>query len=101
MNKRKPKKQLLPAEAGIPRFVVSITDTQTVVGGKYFSINVGADRLEDFTRLIPKKKRTTEARTELQNMMLHMKQAVADFDHNYESEIVAKEEIDAPQDHQA
>ncbi len=80
-KKSKPKEdELLPAEKGIPRFVVSITDTQTVVGGQYYSINAGADNLDEFNRLIPKKKRTNEARTELQNMFWHMKQAVKDFD---------------------
>ena len=73
----------------IPRFVLSITDTQTVIGNQYYSINVGVDNVDDLNRLIPKKKRTNEARTELQNVLLHFKQAVADFDAKpYSSEIV-------------
>jgi len=87
VNKAKPKKKPVAPDmdkyvAGedIPRFVVSITDTQTVTGGQYLSISAGADSLDDFNRLIPKKKRTNEARTELQNMFLHMKKTVADLD---------------------
>ena len=68
------------AEENIPRFVVTITDTQTVMGDRFYSISAGADNLQDFFKLIPKKKRTTEARTELQNMFVHMQKAVDDLD---------------------
>lgn len=68
------------AEENIPRFVVTITDTQTIMGDRFYSISAGADNLQDFFKLIPKKKRTNEARTELQNMFVHMQKAVDDLD---------------------
>lgn len=80
MKKRKLKKKDLPSGENIPRFVVSITDTQTIHNDQYYSINVGADSLDDFTRLIPKKKRTNEARTELQNMFYHMRTTIEELD---------------------
>lgn len=77
MNKKK------PSEDNIPRFVLSITDTTIKIPGPngemYYSINVGADKLSDFNKLIPKKKRTNHARTELQNMFYHFQKAVDDF----------------------
>jgi len=78
------------AEENIPRFVISITDTQTIMGDRFYSISAGADTLEQFNKLIPKKKRTNEARTELQSMLLHMKQAVDDLEKDFvtEAEIV-------------
>ena len=86
MKKAKPTKTKAPdmdklvAGEDIPRFVVSITDTQTVTGGQYFAISAGADRLEDFQRLIPKAKRANQCRTELQNMFWHMKQAIEELE---------------------
>lgn len=82
------------AEENIPRFVISITDTQTVMGDRFYSISAGADSLADFNKLIPKSKRTNEARTELQNMLLHMQQAVDDLEKDFvtEAEIVEGEE---------
>jgi len=81
-------------ENDVPRFVVSITDTQTVMGDRFYSISAGADSLADFNKLIPKSKRTNEARTELQNMLLHMQQAVDDLEKDFvtEAEIVEGEE---------
>ena len=82
------------AEENIPRFVISITDTQTIMGDRFYSISAGADTLEQFNKLIPKKKRTNEARTELQSMLLHMKQAVDDLEKDFvtEGEVVEAEE---------
>jgi len=82
------------AEENIPRFVISITDTQTIMGDRFYSISAGADTLEQFNKLIPKKKRTNEARTELQSMLLHMQQAVDDLEKDFvtEAEIVEGEE---------
>lgn len=80
---------MIAQQEDIPRFVLSITDTQTVIANQYYSINVGVDNIDDLNRLIPKKKRTNEARTELQNVLLHFKQAVADFDDKpFEAEVV-------------
>ncbi len=77
MNKKK------PAQESIPRFVLSLTDTSIKVPGPngemYYSINVGAEKLSDFNKLIPKKKRTNQCRTELQNMFYHFQKAVDDF----------------------
>lgn len=70
----------LVAGEDIPRFVVTITDTQTVTGGQYFAISAGADSLADFNRLIPKSKRTNECRTELQNMFWHMQKGIEELD---------------------
>lgn len=70
----------------IPRFIVEITDTNIAVPGpngeKYFSIAAGADKLSDFNRIIPKHKRTTSARTELQSMFLYMEENVREMESN-------------------
>lgn len=81
-------------ENDVPRFVVSITDTQTVMGDRFYSISAGAETLQDFFKLIPKKKRTNEARTELQNMFVHMQKAVDDLEKDFvtEAEIIEGEE---------
>lgn len=88
MKKAKPTKAQAPdmdklvAGEDIPRFVVSITDTQTVTGGQYFAISAGADHLEDFFRLIPKAKRTNSCRTELQAMFKYFEEKVTELDTN-------------------
>lgn len=87
---------MIAQQEDIPRFVLSITDTQTVIANQYYSINVGVDNIDDLNRLIPKKKRTNDARTELQNVLLHFKQAVADFDNKpFEAEVVSDEDAKA------
>lgn len=86
MKKAKPTKAEAPdmdklvAGEDIPRFVVSITDTQTVTGGQYFAISAGADHLEDFFRLVPKAKRTPYGRTELQAMFKFFEEKIAELD---------------------
>lgn len=81
MSKSKPgiDKSLIPEE-GTPRFVLSLTDTQTVVGNQYFSVSIGDDKLSSFNRLLPKKMRTNTVRTEYQAMFEFFKKAIKDLD---------------------
>lgn len=96
MQATKAETPMIAQQEDIPRFVLSITDTQTVIANQYYSINVGVDNIDDLNRLIPKKKRTNDARTELQNVLLHFKQAVADFDNKpFEAEVVSDEDAKA------
>lgn len=58
-----------------PRFVLSITDTQTILDGpqgkQTLNIGIGADSLNDFMKFIPKSKRKEDnpGRTEFEAMM--------------------------------
>ena len=81
-------------ENDVPRFVVTISDTHTIMGDRFYSISAGADSLDQFFKLIPKKKRTNEARTELQNMFVHMQKAVDDLEKDFEVEGEIIEEVE-------
>lgn len=81
MSKSKPKidKSLIPEE-GTPRFVLTLTDTQTVRGGQYYSVSIGDDKLSSFNRLLPKSMRTNTVRTEYQAMHAFFAKAIKDLD---------------------
>lgn len=91
MSKSKPKQPNmddLVAGEDIPRFVISITDTQTVTGNQYFTVSIAADEskngdweyLGDFFRVVPKAKRTKYGRTELQAMMKYFEEKIKELD---------------------
>lgn len=80
MSKSKPDISELIPEEGTPRFVLSLTDTQTVVGDQYFSVSIGDDKLSSFNRLLPKKMRTNTVRTEYQAMFAFFTKAIKDLD---------------------
>jgi hypothetical protein len=65
----------------IPRFVLSITDTQTQITGEngpqHMSISIAADSLTDFTRVIPKADRQNYGKNEFQAMMIFFADQVA------------------------
>lgn len=90
MSKKKP-------EEKIPRFVVSITDTTITVpgpnGDQYYSISVGADKLTDYNKLIPKKQRTNYARTELQSMFVYFQEAIDKYEQDQEKAIITEAEM--------
>ena len=82
MKKQRPQEDIVEKN-DIPRFVLSLTDTHTIVegpeGDQYYSINIAADKLKDFNRLIPKAKRTNTARTEWQALLEFFQEAVDDL----------------------
>lgn len=68
-------KEVTPEESRIPRFVLSLTDTETWVndanGHHQFNIGIGADKLSDFTKFIHKRdrKKGNPGRTEFEAMI--------------------------------
>lgn len=78
MSKKKPEK--------IPRFVLSITDTTITVpgemGDQYYAISVGADKLTDFNKKIPKSKRKNYGETELQSMFIYFQESVDAYEND-------------------
>lgn len=65
----------------IPRFVLTITDTQTEITGnngpQHMSISIAADSLTDFARTIPKAKRQNWGHNEFQAMMIFFAEQVS------------------------
>lgn len=66
---------------GIPRFVLTITDTQTTGnGGVQMNLGIGADRLGDFVKFIPeaKRKQKNPGRNEFEAMLWFFAEQVAE-----------------------
>lgn len=86
-----------PKEEKIPRFVLSITDTTITVpgpnGDQYYAISVGADKLTDFNKLIPKAQRTNYAKTELQSMFVYFQDAVDKYEQDRDKAIIEEAEL--------
>jgi hypothetical protein len=63
----------------IPRYVLSLTDTYTIVDDStkgYYSITVGVDNLADFFKPLKKRDRTNEGKTDLERMFLFFQEEV-------------------------
>lgn len=70
------------ASLGVPRFVFTLTDTQTIVDGpqgrQALNIGISSDVLSDFVKFIPKNKRKdgNPGRTEVEAMLWWFTQEV-------------------------
>ncbi len=66
-----------------PRFILSLTDTKTVLPGKegdqYYSVSVGSNDLKDFHKYIPPGERKNAGKNEFQAMLLFFADAVEGF----------------------
>ena len=64
----------------VPRIVLTLTDTQTLVPGpngeQYYSVNVAAESLVDFNKLLEDQ---TEGKTELERVFRFFQQAIDDL----------------------
>ena len=68
----------------VPRFVLSLTDTQTTIEGangkEYMNISIASDKLSDFVKHIPVKKRQNAGHNEFQAMLEFFADQVAKTD---------------------
>lgn len=64
----------------IPRFVLTLADTHTIVQGsqgeQYMSISVAADSLAHFNKYLPKEDRSPQYKTELQKLFVYFQEQV-------------------------
>jgi hypothetical protein len=66
----------------VPRIVLTLTDTQTLVPGpngeQYYSVNVAAESLVEFNKLLPEDDQK-DGKTELERVFRFFQQAIDDL----------------------
>ena len=78
----------------LPRFIVSITDTQTVRDGVALNVAQGSNDINDFLRFIPlkKRKKNNPGRTEFEAIMWWFNEQIARLNKTTPTELTFNDE---------
>jgi len=79
----------------IPRFALTLVDTETMLGDRYLTVSIGADKLMDFVKSIPEAKRVNPGETEFNAMLYFFQEQVDKSDaERIEGEATTKYKVD-------